>query len=54
MGYLPDFHDSSIPAVKLLQGAIYADDTKAWDLLLTHRVSIAELFCAGGISVSGG
>jgi len=44
MSYLPDFHDSSIAAVKLLQGAVYADDAKAWDLLITHRSRLESYF----------
>ncbi|MEM0970751.1 MAG: DUF4194 domain-containing protein [Verrucomicrobiota bacterium] len=46
---LPDFHDSSIPSVKLLQGALYADDSKTWDLLLTHRSKIESYFGRVGL-----
>ena len=30
----PEFRDWSIAAVRLLQGVIYSDDAKTWDILL--------------------
>ncbi len=44
MSYLPDFHESSVAAVKLLQGAVYLDDAKAWDLLLANRSRLESYF----------
>lgn len=31
---LPDIHEWSLAAVRLLQGVVYHDDGPAWDLLL--------------------
>jgi hypothetical protein len=44
MSYLPEFHESSIAAVKLLQGAVYIDDAKAWDIILSNRSRLESYF----------
>ncbi len=44
MAHLPDFHDSSVPAIRLLQGAVYTDDTKTWDLLMANRARLETYF----------
>jgi hypothetical protein len=42
---LPPFCDWSIAAVRLLQGVIYSDEARVWDLVLGHRSQLEE-FCA--------
>jgi hypothetical protein len=44
MSYLPEFHESSIAAVKLLQGAVYMDDAKGWDIILSNRSRLESYF----------
>ena len=51
MAYLPDFHESSTAAVKLLQGAVYADDAKSWDLTLAHRSRLETYFGRVGLAL---
>ncbi len=51
MGYLPDFHESSVAAVRLLQGAVYLDDTKSWDLVLAHKSRLESYFARIGLVV---
>lgn len=41
---LPEFRDWSIAAVRLLQGAVYADDTRLWDALLRSRSPLETYF----------
>lgn len=40
----PDFDESSIAAVHLLQGAVYSDETRIWDLLLSHQTRLDSYF----------
>ena len=40
---LPEFRESSIAAVRLLQGVVYSDDTRAWDALLTNDTGTLHL-----------
>lgn len=49
MGYLPEFHDSSIASVRLLQGAVYLDDTKTWDLVLANKSRLETYFSRIGL-----
>jgi hypothetical protein len=51
MSQLPDFHESSIPAVRLLQGAVYMDDPKTWDLVLSHRARLENYFGRVGLAL---
>lgn len=51
MTQLPDFHESSIAAVRLLQGAVYLDEPKAWDLLLSHRSRLENYFGRVGLAL---
>ncbi len=51
MGYLPDFHESSIPAVRLLQGALYADDERGWNLLLSNKAKLEQYFGRVGLAL---
>ncbi len=49
MSYFPEFHDSSIAAVRLLQGAVYVDDRKIWDVVLAHRGRLENYFARIGL-----
>lgn len=49
MAHLPEFHESSVPAIRLLQGAVYADDSKTWDLLMTNRSRLETYFGRVGL-----
>ena len=40
----PEFRDWSIAAVRLLQGVIYSDDTKTWDIVLRSRSALENHF----------
>ena len=37
---IPEFREWSIAAVRLLQGVIYADEDRVWNLLLSNRSQI--------------
>lgn len=40
----PEFRDWSIAAVRLLQGVVYSDDTKTWDVVLRSRSALETYF----------
>ncbi len=40
----PEFRDWSIAAVRLLQGVIYSDDAKTWDIVLRSRSALETHF----------
>jgi Domain of unknown function (DUF4194) len=42
--HLADFDESSIAAVHLLQGVVYVDENRVWDLVLTHRTRLEGYF----------
>ena len=46
---LPEFRESSIAAVRLLQGVVYSDDTRAWDALLTNQSELTDYFLHIGL-----
>jgi len=46
---LPEYHESSGPAVRLLQGVIYSEDEKVWAPLLSHRVRLENYFARLGL-----
>lgn len=46
---LPEFRDSGIAAVRLLQGVLYSDDTAAWESLLRNQSDLAEYFARIGL-----
>lgn len=48
-GDLPEFRETSIAAVRLLQGVVYSDDTKAWDVLLTNQSELTDYFLRIGL-----
>ena len=41
---LPDFRDWSIAAVRLLQGAVYADEPRVWDIVLGAQSHLEGYF----------
>ena len=41
---LPEFDESSIVAVHLLQGVVYQDEERVWDLVLNHRSRLDAYF----------
>lgn len=48
---LPDFHESSLAAVRLLQGVVYSEDEKAWAPLLSHQTRLANYFARLGLTL---
>jgi hypothetical protein len=46
---VPEFRDWSIAAVRLLQGVIYADDVRVWDILLRSRSTLETHFARFGL-----
>ena len=42
--HLPDFDESSIAAVHLLQGIVYQDEGKVWDLVMSHHSRLDSYF----------
>jgi hypothetical protein len=40
----PEFRDWSIAAVRLLQGVVYMDDAKTWDIVLRSRSALETYF----------
>lgn len=40
----PEFRDWSIAAVRLLQGVVYSDDAKTWDIVLRSRSALETYF----------
>jgi len=44
-----DFREWSIPAVRLLHGVVYSDETKTWDILLRSRSSLESYFSRLGL-----
>ena len=43
---LPELHEWSPAAIRLLQGVVYHDDTPTWDLLLRYRSRLEDGFAA--------
>lgn len=48
---LPEFRELGIPAVRLMQGVLYADDEAAWELLLAYELDLLDYFARIGLSV---
>ncbi|MBL8798029.1 MAG: DUF4194 domain-containing protein [Planctomycetia bacterium] len=46
---LPEFRDWSIAAVRLLQGVVYADDERPWNLVLAAQTQLATYFARLGL-----
>lgn len=45
----PEFKDWSIAAVRLLQGVVYADDPRTWDVVLRSRAQLDAHFARVGL-----
>jgi hypothetical protein len=45
----PEFKDWSIAAVRLLQGVVYADDPRTWDIVLRSRTQLDGHFARIGL-----
>jgi Domain of unknown function (DUF4194) len=48
---LPDFRAMGIPAVRLMQGVLYAQDHDAWDILLSYESDLTDYFARVGLAV---
>lgn len=46
---LPEFEELGIPAVHLLHGVLYDDDTATWDILLARESDLATYFSKLGL-----
>jgi hypothetical protein len=46
---LPEFREWSIAAVRLLQGVVYADEVRPWELVLSSRSQLASYFALLGL-----
>jgi hypothetical protein len=46
---LPEFREWSVAAVRLLQGVVYADEPRVWDLVLTNRSTLESYFSQIGL-----
>ncbi|XZE53377.1 DUF4194 domain-containing protein [Planctomycetaceae bacterium SH139] len=45
----PEFRELGIAAVRLLQGAVYADDNETWDILLANQSELTAYFLKIGL-----
>lgn len=48
---LPEFREMGIPAVRLMQGVLYAEDESAWEILLSCESDLTDYFARVGLSV---
>jgi hypothetical protein len=48
---LPEFREMGIPAVRLMQGVLYAQDQDAWDILLSYESDLTDYFARVGLVV---
>jgi hypothetical protein len=46
---LPEFREWGVAAVRLLQGAVYADDPRTWGVVLESRGQLADYFARLGL-----
>ncbi len=46
---LPQFQEWSIAAVHLLQGVVYSDDAKTWDIVLSSKTPLESYFARVGL-----
>lgn len=47
----PEFREWSIAAVRLLQGVVYSDDHRVWDLVLSNQSALGEYFGRLGLTL---
>ncbi len=48
---LPEFRELGIPAVRLMQGVVYAQDQDVWDILLSYESELTDYFARIGLVV---
>ena len=48
---IPEFREWSIAAVRLLQGVIYADEDRVWNILLSNRSQIETFVARLGLTL---
>jgi hypothetical protein len=48
---LPEFHESNLAAVRLLQGVVYNEDEKVWAPLLSHQTRLERYFAHLGLAL---
>jgi hypothetical protein len=48
---VPEFREMGIPAVRLMQGVLYADDESAWEILLSYESDLIDYFARIGLAV---
>jgi Domain of unknown function (DUF4194) len=46
---LPEFREWSVAAVRLLQGVVYADESRAWEAVLSSQSQLANYFTRLGL-----
>lgn len=48
---LPEFRELGIPAVRLMQGVVYAEDRDVWEILLSYESDLTDYFARVGLAV---
>ena len=48
---MPEFRELGIPAVRLMQGVVYAQDQDVWDILLSYESDLTDYFARVGLAV---
>ena len=48
---VPEFRELGIPAVRLMQGVLYAEDESAWEILLSYESDLIDYFARIGLAV---
>lgn len=48
---LPEYADWSVAAVRLLQGVVYSDDPRVWNLVLEHQTELGDYVGRLGLSL---
>lgn len=48
---LPEFRELGIPAVRLMQGVVYAQDQDVWEILLSYESDLSDYFARVGLAV---
>ncbi len=48
---VPEFREMGIPAVRLMQGVLYAEDESVWEILLSYESDLIDYFARIGLAV---
>jgi hypothetical protein len=48
---IPEFREWSVASVRLLQGVIYADEDRVWNILLSNRSQIETFVARLGLTL---